>query len=78
MSKSKKTNKTKNIPVLKRKHIPTVEVPVLKLDDNDLVNLTSDSPEFRAAVSKAVTESISKAIPSIIEEVLKELQTKSQ
>ncbi len=65
---------TKSIPVLKRKHVRTVEVPVLKLDKD----ITLDSPNFRTAVTKAVTDSLNNAIPSIVEQVLKELESKSQ
>ena len=67
-------NTSKTIPVLKRKHVRTMEVPVLILDKD--INL--ESPDFRTAVSKAVTESINKAIPSIVEQVLKELKSQTK
>ena len=71
MSKSKKKDNTKSIPVLKRKHVRTMEVPILKLDKD----ISLDSPDLRTAVTKAVSESINKAIPTIVEQVLEEIES---
>ena len=73
MSDSKKRNKSKNIPVLKRKHVRTQEISILKSDKNS----TLISDDFRTAVTKAVTEAVTKSIPSIVEDVLQELENKS-
>ena len=73
MSDSKKRSKSKNIPVLKRKHVRTQEVPILESDKKSSLN----SDDFRTAVTKAVTEAVTKSIPSIVEDVLQELEDKS-
>ncbi len=65
---------SKNIPVLKRKHVRSSESTVQKSN----TNITTDSPDFYLAVSKAVTESINKAIPSIVEQVIKELESNTK
>jgi len=66
---------TKSIPVLKRKHVRTVEVPVLNIDKLKVDSkITPDSPDFRIAITKAVVDSINKAIPSIVSDVIKALE----
>lgn len=73
MSDSKQRDNTKTIPVLKRKHVRTQEVPILKLDKNSSLN----SDDFRTAVTKAVTDAVTKSIPNIVDDVLQELKNKS-
>ena len=71
---NKNDENTKSIPVLRRKHVKTVEVPVLKLDKG----LNNDELEYRTDIRKAVTSALIKAIPSIIEDVLKQLENKDK
>ena len=69
MSKSKNKN-SKKIPVLKRKPVRISEPTELKVDQNTFIN----SPEFQSALTESVRESLNKAIPSILEEVIKDLK----
>lgn len=65
-----KSKKSKTIPVLKRKPVRAAEITDLKQEQNTFIN----SPEFQSALTESIRESLNNAIPSIVEEVIKDLE----
>ena len=65
-----KSKKSKTIPVLKRKPVRAPKVPEHQFDQNTFIN----SAEFQSVLSESIRESLNKAIPSIVEEVIKDLE----